>query len=97
MLDEAEHPIAETVANLAPPLIAAALAGVVAFMALQLSLVPMIRDFGVLLAIGIVVLVAVGIVLPTAILGIREWTVPTEKRGASFVERIVVKLGGLPS
>ncbi len=97
VLDQAEHPIAETVANLAPPLIAAALAGVVAFMALQLSLVPMIRDFGMLLAIGIVVLVAVGIVLPASILGIREWTVPTERRGASLVERIVVKLGGLPT
>ena len=96
VLDHDEHPIAETLANLAPPLIAAALAGVVAFMALRLSRVPMIRDFGVLLAIGIVVLVAVGIVLPTAILGIREWTVPTERRGASLVERIVVKLGGLP-
>ena len=97
VLDQEEHPIAETLANLAPPLIAAALAGVVAFMALQLSLVPMIRDFGVLLAIGIVVLVAVGIVLPTAILGIREWTAPTEQRGPSLVERIVVKLGGLPT
>ena len=73
------------------------MAGVVAFLALQLSKVPMIRDFGVLLAIGIVVLVAVGIVLPTSILGIREWTKPTDVRGDSFVERIVVKLGGLPT
>ena len=97
VIDQDEHPIAETVSNLAPPLIVAAIAGVVAFLALQLSKVPMIRDFGVLLAIGVVVLVTVGIVLPASILGIREWTKPTQVRGDSLVERIVVKLGGLPT
>jgi hypothetical protein len=97
VIDQDEHPIAETLANLAPPLIAAALAGVFAVLALRLSLVPMIRDFGVLLAIGILVLVGVGIVITTAILGIREWSAPTEERGASLVERAVVKLGGLPT
>ena len=97
VVDNDEHPIAETVSNLAPPLIAAAIAGVVAFLALRLSKVPMIRDFGVLLAIGVVVLVVVGIVVPAAILGIREWTTPTEERGDSLVERVVVKLGGLPT
>ncbi|MDW3215418.1 MAG: MMPL family transporter [Ilumatobacteraceae bacterium] len=97
VLDHDEHPIAETVSNLAPPLIVAAIAGIVAFLALQLSKVPMIRDFGVLLAIGVLVLVAVGIVVPASILGIREWTTPTDDRGDSLVERIVVKLGGLPT
>ena len=97
VLDHDEHPIAETVSNLAPPLIAAAIAGIVAFLALQLSKVPMIRDFGVLLAIGVLVLVAVGIVVPASILGIRECTKPTGDRGDSLVERIVVKLGGLPT
>jgi hypothetical protein len=97
VLDQDEHPISESVSNLAPPLIVAAIAGVVAFLALQLSKVPMIRDFGVLLAIGVVVLVAVGIVLPASILGIREWARPTHDRGASLVEQIVVKLGGLPT
>ena len=57
VLDHEEHPIGETLANLAPPLIAATLTGVVAFLALQISKVPMIRDFGVLLAIGVAVLV----------------------------------------
>jgi hydrophobe/amphiphile efflux-3 (HAE3) family protein len=97
VLDRDEHPIAETLANLVPPLIVASLAGIVAFLALQLSKVPMIRDFGVLLMIGVAVLVTLGIVLTASILGIREWTIPTEKRGASLVERIVVKLGGLPT
>ena len=57
----------------------------------------MIRDFGVLLAIGIVVLVVVGIVVPASALGIREYKKRTEVRPESFVEKIVVKLGSLPT
>lgn len=97
VLDNDEHPIAETVANVAPPLIAATIAGVLAFLALRISKVPMIRDFGVLLAVGIVVLVIVGIVVPVAALGIREWVKPTEDRPESMVEKLVVRLGGLPT
>ena len=97
VLDKAEHPISESVANLAPPLITATITGVLAFLALRISKVPMIRDFGVLLAIGVVVLVIVGIVVPAAALGIREWSKPTTERKPSMVERIVVKLGGLPT
>ena len=96
VLDKAVHPMSETLANLAPALIAATISGVVAFLALQISQVPMLRDFGVMLAIGIVVLVVTGIVLPTAILGIREYRVPTSHRGTSLVERVVVKLGSAP-
>jgi uncharacterized protein len=96
VLDKEAHPIAETLSNLAPPLFAAMFTGVVAFLALRISKVPMIRDFGVLLAIGIAVLVITGIVLTASILGIREYTKRTEVRGASVVERVVVKLGGLP-
>ena len=84
-------------ANLAPPLFAAAFTAVVAFVALRISKVPMIRDFGVLLAIGIVVLVVVGIVVPASALGIREYKKRTEVRPESFVEKIVVKLGSLPT
>lgn len=97
VLDKEEHPISETLANLSPALIVATIAGVVAFLALLISQVPMLRDFGVMLAIGIVVLVVVGIVLPTSILGIREWTARTAERKESIVEKIVVKLGSLPS
>ncbi len=97
VLDHDEHPIAETLANVAPPLIASAITGVVAFVALRISKVPMIRDFGVLLGVGVLVLVAVGIVVPAAALGIREYTKPTEHRPVSYVEKIVVKLGGLPT
>lgn len=97
VLDKTAHPMAETLANLGPALLAATVSGVVAFLALQVSQVPMIRDFGVMLAIGIVVLVIVGIVIPTALLGVREYRVPTSDRGASLVERAVVRLGSLPS
>ena len=97
VLDKEAHPIAETLSNLAPPLLAATVTGIVAFMALRISKVPMIRDFGVLLAIGIAVLVVVGMVLTASALGIREYTKRTEVRGPSVVERIVVKLGGLPT
>ena len=97
VLDKEAHPIAETLANLGPPLLAAMLTGVVAFLALRISKVPMIRDFGILLAIGITVLVIVGIIITASALGIREYTKRTEVRGASVVERVVVKLGGLPT
>jgi hydrophobe/amphiphile efflux-3 (HAE3) family protein len=97
VLDKDEHPIAETVANVAPPLIAATVTGVLAFLALRISKVPMIRDFGVLLAVGVVVLVIVGIVVPVAALGIREYTDRTDVREESGVEKLVVKLGGLPT
>ncbi|TFH20584.1 MAG: hypothetical protein E4H05_01965, partial [Acidimicrobiales bacterium] len=96
VLDKEAHPIAETLSNLAPPLIAATLTGVFAFLALRISKVPMIRDFGVLLAIGISMLVIVGIVIPASALGIREYKKRTEVRPPSFAERACVTLGGLP-
>ena len=95
VLDKDPHPMAETLANLAPALIVATIAGALAFLALLISQVPMIRDFGVMLAIGVVVLVIVGIVLPTAVLGIREWKKRTKDRENSIPERIVVWLGGM--
>lgn len=97
VLERADHPISESVANVAPPLIAATVAGVLAFLALRISKVPMIRDFGVLLAVGVVVLVIVGVVVPASILGVREFTKRTEDRPPSYVERLVVKLGSLPT
>ncbi len=95
-LDKDTHPISETLANVGPALVAATLSAVVAFMALQISQVPMIRDFGVMLAVGIVALVFCGIVLPTTILGVREYRSRTATVEESWVERIVVWLGGLP-
>src|SRR3546814_11631410 len=56
-LDRAPHPIQETTTNLIPSLIIATLAAAVAFLTLLLAEVPMIRSFGVLLALGIVIVV----------------------------------------
>ena len=95
VLDKASHPMMQTAANVAPPLVAATIGAVVSFLALRISKVPMIRDFGLLLAIGIAVLVAVGIVVPLTVLGAREWHRKTKHRPASVTERIVVKLGSL--
>ena len=89
-------PLGETVANLAPALIAATLAGVGAFVALRVSKVPMIRDFGVLLAVGIVVLVLLGILLPATVLGARDWKLRS-KRSSRWVERFVLWLGSMPT
>lgn len=95
VIARAEHPIAETVANVAPPLVMAVVAAVLAFLALRISQVPMIRDFGVLLAVGITVLLVVGILIPITALGSREWRHRTTERADSITERLVVKLGSL--
>ncbi len=97
VLDKEEHPMSETLANLGPALVVATVGAVLAFLALRISQVPMIRDFGVLLAIGVIVLLVTGIVLTTAIIGIREYERRTEERAPSRVERLVVWLGSLPS
>ncbi|MGA9277978.1 MMPL family transporter, partial [Ilumatobacter sp.] len=43
VLDREVHPISESLANVAPPLIVATITGVIAFLALRISKVPMIR------------------------------------------------------
>ena len=47
----------------------------------------MIRDFGVLLAVGIVMLVIVGIVVPGSALGVREFTAADRRRAEGSVGR----------
>jgi len=94
-LDKEAHPIAETVANVGPALVAAVLSAIAAFLALQVSQVPMIRDFGIMLSVGIAALVFCGIVLPATILGVREYRSRTESMEDSWVEKVVVWLGGL--
>ncbi len=95
--DKESHPMAETLASLGPALVTATIGAVFAFIALQVSRVPMIRDFGVMLAIGIVMLCLVGIVVTTSLLGIREWRKPTTERAdAPVIEKSVIWLGSLP-
>ena len=97
-LDRELHPIQETTTNLVGPLIIATLAGVVSFLALLLARVPMIREFGILLALGLVVVLIADVVLTTAALGHREFRNPTPPRDytTDAIGRGIVKLGSLP-
>ncbi len=82
---------------MAPPLIAATIAAVIAFLTVKISKVPMVQDFGVLLSIGIVALLVAGVVIPITIIGARERRSPTtEEPKASWVEKTVDRLGSLP-
>jgi uncharacterized protein len=98
VIDRADHPIQEAAVNLGPPLLVVTFAIVVAFVALRFSRVPMIRDFGLLLAVGIVMICVCSIVATLATLGIREYRSPTKGRDFSHgaLARLVVGLGSLP-
>jgi hydrophobe/amphiphile efflux-3 (HAE3) family protein len=99
VLDRAEHPIQETARNLGPALLVVTFDAIFAFLALRFAKVPMIRDFGLLLAVGIAAICLCSIILPLAILGIREHRSPTT--GKDFREgalgKLVVFLGRVPS
>ena len=77
--EEAADALHSTLRNMQPPLLAAMGAAAVGVLALELSRVPMIRDFGVLLAIGVVALVLAALsIVPFVVLG-RERAWPTER------------------
>jgi hydrophobe/amphiphile efflux-3 (HAE3) family protein len=98
IIDRAEHPIQEASVNLGPALLVVTFDAVFAFLALRFAQVPMIRDFGLLLAVGIAVICLCSIVVPLATLGIREYRSPTQGRDFSHerLARLVVWLGSLP-
>lgn len=99
IIDREDHPIQETSRRLGPALLVVSFDAVFAFLALRFAQVPMIRDFGLLLMIGIVVICVTSILVPMSILGVREYRSPT--KGRDFREgalgKIVVKLGSLPA
>src|SRR3954447_19388573 len=97
IIDRADHPIQETARNLGPALLVVTFDAVFAFAALRFSKVPMIRQFGLLLAVGIIVICIGSIVIPLAVLGIREYRSPTKGRDfrEGFLGRMTVKLGSL--
>ena len=99
LIDRAEHPIQETARGLCPALLVVTFDAIFAFAALYFAKVPMIRQFGLLLAVGIAVICFASIILPLAVLGIREYKSPT--KGGDFSEgylgRFVVRLGSLPA
>jgi hydrophobe/amphiphile efflux-3 (HAE3) family protein len=94
-----DNPIQETSRKLGPALLVVTFDAVFAFAALRFAQVPMIRAFGLLLAVGIVMICVCSIIVPLAVLGIREYRSPTPRR--EFKEgalgRLVVWLGNLPA
>jgi hydrophobe/amphiphile efflux-3 (HAE3) family protein len=98
VLDKAETPFAEALSHIGPALTVATVAAVIACLALLASKVPMIRDFGVLLAVGIVLLFAAAVVVPVAVLSMRERRSPTtEYHHQRVVEKGMVELSRLPT
>jgi hypothetical protein len=85
--------------GLGPALLVVTFDAVFAFLALLFARVPMIRAFGVLLAVGIAAICVCSIVLPLATLGIREYRSPTVGRDyrGGVLARLVVWLGSLPT
>ena len=97
-LDRAANPVAETLRRLLPALALATVAAVVAFLALEFSAVPMIRDFGALLALGLPVIVIATVLLTSASLAWREQRKPTPPKDYTRgpLGRTTVALGSLP-
>jgi uncharacterized protein len=99
IIDRSAHPIQEASVNLGPALLVVTFDAVFAFLALRFARVPMIRDFGLLLAVGIAVICVASIVVPLAALGIREYRSPTKGKDFSRgnLAKLVVWLGSLPT
>jgi hydrophobe/amphiphile efflux-3 (HAE3) family protein len=98
VIDREAHPIQETARNLCPALLVVTFDAIFAFAALRFAKVPMLRQFGLLLAVGIAVICLCSIIVPLAILGIREYKSPTKRRDfrSGPLGRLVVWLGSLP-
>ncbi len=99
IIDRASHPIQETARNLGPALLVVTFDAIFAFAALRFAKVPMIRDFGLLLCIGIAIICFCSIIWPLAILGIREYKSPTTGRDfrEGYLGRLTLFLGDLPT
>jgi predicted RND superfamily exporter protein len=99
IIDRDPYPIQETARNLGPALLVVTFDAIFAFLALRFAKVPMIRDFGLLLAVGIAVICIASIILPLAALGIREYRSPTTGRDfrEGLLGRMVVKMGSMPA
>jgi hydrophobe/amphiphile efflux-3 (HAE3) family protein len=97
VIDRAAHPIQETSRNLGPALLVVTVDAILAFAALRYAKVPMLREFGLLLIIGVAAICLNSIMATLAILGIREYKSPT--KGRDFREgalgRLTVRLGAV--
>ena len=99
IIDRAEHPIQETARQLGPALLVVTFDALFAFAALRFAKVPMIREFALLLCIGVALICFCSIIWPLAILGIREYKSPTKGRDfrEGYLGRLTVWLGDLPT
>src|SRR5690606_37217771 len=99
IVDGEPHPIQAAARGVGPALLVVTFDAVFAFLGVQLSQVPMIREFGWLLTVGIVAICISSIINPLAALGIREFRSPT--KGRDFREgplgRLVLWLGSVPA
>lgn len=99
VVDRAAHPIQESSRNLGPALLVVTIDAVLAMVALKFARVPMIRDFGDLLIVGLTVICLCSIIVPIAVLGAREFRSPTQtgdyREGA--MAQVVVRVGSLPA
>jgi uncharacterized protein len=97
VVDRAAHPIQESSRNLGPALLVVTFDAIFAFAALHFAKVPMLRQFGLLLAVGVATICINSIVGPLAILGIREYKSPTKSKDfrAGPLGRLVVWLGSI--
>ncbi len=97
VISRAPHPIQETARNLGPALLIVTFDAIFAFAALRFAKVPMLREFGLLLIIGVAAICLNSIMGTLAVLGIREYRSPT--KGRDFREgplgRLTVWLGSL--
>ncbi|WP_163549371.1 efflux RND transporter permease subunit [Candidatus Frankia nodulisporulans] len=97
-LDRRGHPVAAAWRGLRRALLVATIAAVLSFCALQFSEVPMIRDFGTLLAIGLPVIVIATALLLVLALDTSERHRPTPAGDYTHgpLGRTIIRLGGLP-
>ncbi|MGB3413056.1 MAG: MMPL family transporter [Microthrixaceae bacterium] len=98
IIDSSPHPIQAASRGLGPALLVVTFDAVFAFLAIQISRVPMVREFGWLLTVGIIAICVSSIINPLAALGIREYRSPTKT--GDYTEgklgRLVVWLGSAP-
>jgi len=92
-----EDAFSETLVHIGPALAVATVAAAIACLALLASQVPMIREFGILLAVGVVMLFVAAIIIPVTVLSMRERRSPsTRVRQQKVVERGMTTLSHLP-
>ncbi len=98
VLDRSPHPIQEAARGLGGPMLVVTTAAALSFLAILGSKTPMIRQFGLLLALGIVAICISSLINPLAILGIREYKKPTVGREwkDGYLATFVNNLGRIP-